>query len=106
MFYFIYKIIDTNNEEQFYIGSTNCISSRKSQHKKNVKNRVSKKYWFKLYQYIRANGGWESFNVIIIETGECEDKLFIKQKEQEYINIHKPTLNTIKANKIINIINK
>ncbi len=43
--YTIYKIIDNNNPEQFYIGSTLCFSRRKSHHKKNVTNKRGKRYW-------------------------------------------------------------
>lgn len=97
MKYWVYKIIDINNTNEFYIGSTNKFSSRKSNHKKNVTNKRSKKYWFKLYQYIRANGGWCNFEMNILQTGECEDRIFIKELEQEYINIMSPTLNSAKA---------
>ena len=119
MKYWIYKITDKNNNEEFYIGSANRLSSRKSHHKKNVHNKTSKKYWCKLYQYIRTNGGWENFEFEILENGNCEDtvggsiinilgnsiestlksKQYIKYKEQEYINRLKPTLNTISAHK-------
>ena len=99
MKYWIYKIMDKTNNEEFYIGSTNRLSSRKSHHKKNVHNKVSKKYWCKLYQYIRANGDWENFDFIVLEAGTCEDKTYIKQKEQEYIDKMKPTLNSISAHK-------
>jgi hypothetical protein len=97
MKYYIYKIIDKNNNEEFYIGSTNKLSTRKSSHKKHVHNKVSKKYWCKLYQYIRANGDWENFDFIVLETGTCEDNNYYKQKEQEYIDKLKPTLNSISA---------
>lgn len=97
MKYWIYKIIDKNNNEEFYIGSTNNFSSRKSHHKKNVNNKSGKKYWCKVYQYIRANGNWENFDIIILEAGTCEDKEYYKQKEQEYIDKLKPTLNSMKA---------
>lgn len=97
MKYYIYQIIDKNNNEEFYIGSTNNISARKSKHKKTTNNKVSKRYWTKLYKYIRENGNWECFEVIIIESGECDTKLFMRQKEQEYINNMKPTLNSISA---------
>jgi group I intron endonuclease len=95
--YYIYKIVNKNNKEEFYIGSTNNFSSRKCKHKKSVCNKTSKKYWCKLYQYIRANGGWESFEMSVLEAGTCEGKEYIKQKEQEYINKLKPTLNSISA---------
>ena len=58
---YIYRIQNNNDPEQFYIGSTLNLSRRKSHHKKNVKNRVGKLYWTKLYQYIREHGGWDNF---------------------------------------------
>jgi len=98
MKYWIYKIKCKNNEiEEFYIGSTNKLSSRKSQHKKNVHNKVSKKYWCKLYQFIRANGDWDNFEIVVLEAGTCEEPDYIRHKEQEYINQLNPTLNSIKA---------
>ena len=97
MKYYIYKITDSKNQEEFYIGSTKDISRRKSQHKKNTCNKSKKSYWRKVYQYIRANGGWTSFEVTILEAGNCEDSAYMKQKEQEYINKLKPTLNSSKA---------
>jgi len=97
MKYYIYKIYDNNNKEEFYIGSTKNFSSRMSHHKKNVRNKVGKLYWCKVYQYIRANGGWDNFTKDIIEAGTCSDCKFIKQKEQYYITLHKPTLNSISS---------
>ena len=97
MKYYIYKIIDNNNKDEFYIGSTKNLSSRISHHKKNVKNKVGKRYWCKIYQYIRANGGWDNFTVDIIEAGTCDDPKFCKQKEQFYITKYSPTLNSIMA---------
>ena len=97
MKYYIYKIYDNNNKEEFYIGSTKNFSSRMSHHKKNVRNKVGKLYWCKVYQYIRANGGWDNFTKDIIEAGTCSDCKFIKQKEQFYITLHKPTLNSISS---------
>jgi hypothetical protein len=100
MKYWIYKITDKEEPLEFYIGSTNRFSSRKSQHKKNVYNKVGKKYRCKLYQYIRGKGGFDNFDMSIIEQGECNDRLFIRNKEQEYINELKPTLNSIRVIKL------
>ena len=97
MKYYIYKIYNNNNKDEFYIGSTKNFSSRMSHHKKNVRNKVGKLYWCKVYQYIRANGGWDNFTKYIIEAGTCSDCKFIKQKEQYYITLHKPTLNSISS---------
>jgi hypothetical protein len=99
MKYYIYKIVDKNNPEEFYIGSTSNFSSRKSKHKKNTNNKVGKNYWCKIYQYIRANGNWDNFEMSILEAGTCEGKGLCRKKEQEYIVNLKPTLNSINAYK-------
>lgn len=95
--YYIYKITDKEDANEYYIGSTVNISTRKSHHKKSTTNRVSKKYWCLLYQYIRANGGWDNFDFEVLETGQYIDKKEIKQKEQEYIDRYNPSLNTVRA---------
>jgi len=101
MKYYIYRINCKTVPLEFYIGSTNKFSSRKSNHKKSYKNKRSKKYWCKLYLFIRSNGGWDNFEMVIIEDGEVNIKVDILRKEQEYINSLCPTLNTNKACKSI-----
>ena len=97
MKYVIYRINCLTIPEQFYVGSSNKFTSRKSSHKKAHKNKRSKKYWCKLYLFIRSNGGWDNFEMIIIEDGEVETKEEVLRKEQEFINSLCPTLNTNKA---------
>jgi len=94
---YIYKIENNTDKDQFYIGSTLNLSRRKSHHKKNVRNRVGKLYWCKLYVYIRNNGGWDNFTftklheVDILLLSKC------KEFEQSIIDELKPPLNSIKA---------
>lgn len=97
----IYKIYQPEIPEIFYIGSTTNFSSRKSNHKKYCNNRVSKKYKYPLYKYIRASGGWDKFLIEIIEKVSVKSKGEGLQKEQEYIDLLKPKLNSIRAKKII-----
>jgi len=105
MKYYIYRINCITIPTQFYIGSTTNFSARKSSHRKAHKNKVSKKYWCKLYLFIRSNEGWTNFEMVIIEEGECETKDHIRRKEQEYIDSLIPQLNTNRAIKMnINII--
>ena len=98
--YTIYKIIDNNNNEQFYIGSTKCFSRRKSHHKKNVTNKRGKRYWTKLYVYIRENGGWDNFTMEAIQISDYETKQEALRDEQNFIINLKPTLNVNKAIKL------
>ena len=100
MKYVIYRINCKTISDQFYVGSSNCFSSRKSNHKKAHKNKRSKKYWCKLYLFIRTNGGWENFEMVIIEDGEVETKEDILRKEQQFIDTLNPTLNSKRAIKL------
>jgi hypothetical protein len=99
---YIYKISNNNDPTEFYIGSTLNLSRRKSHHKKNVKNKRGKLYWCKLYQYIRENGGWESFTFIKIHEMEVESMSQCVEEEQAIINMLKPTLNSIRSSKLTN----
>jgi group I intron endonuclease len=79
----IYKII-VPNCEKIYIGSTNNIIQRISQHKD-----YSKHYYnpnIQLYYTIRENGGWEKCVLEIIETDA------LKEREQFWVNSFSPNV--------------
>lgn len=90
----MFYIIKCNNLEltDVYIGSTFNFTNRKSEHKKK-----STHHHYKIYQYIRENGGWDNFNMTLIERRICRDMLEARQYEQHLIEQHKSSLNTIKA---------
>ena len=93
--FIIYKIYhkDANIHEEYY-GSTNNFSRRKSQHKKNTTNKRKKSYHRKLYKFIRLFGGWDNFHMEIIETLECENDLECRAREQYFIDLYHPSLNS------------
>jgi len=78
------KITDT------YIGSTRCFLTRESSHKNSVF-----KINTKLYRFIRSNFGWNNFNMVIIEKFSCKNKKQLQSREDFYINLWEPKLNTI-----------
>tara|TARA_R110000772_G_scaffold240461_1_gene352694 strand:+ start:25 stop:519 length:495 start_codon:yes stop_codon:yes gene_type:complete len=84
---FIYKIWK-KDDENFYIGSTGDFSYRKRTHKYSCNNPKAKGYNYKIYNHIRTNGGWDSWNMDIIEECETQDR------EIEIIKEMKPSLNT------------
>ena len=96
----IYKLIckDTNITD-IYIGSTNNINKRKILHKYNTTNQKSKSHNFRVYQFIRDNGGWNNWDIIIIENYPCENKKQSLIREEEIRKELQPTLNTNKATK-------
>jgi len=80
-----------------YIGSTQNYKRRMIQHKYNCNNLYSKEHHQLLYQYIRTNGGWDSFDTEIIYEFQCEDNKHKRMVEQEYINKFSNGLNSCKA---------
>ena len=72
-----------------YIGSTFNFDERMSVHKGNCNNPNKREYNYKLYQHIRANGGWDSYEVKIIEYYDCKDKRELEKREDEImLNFH------------------
>jgi len=91
----IYKLCckDTNIKD-IYIGSTSNFKLRKFAHKSDCYNISRRHYNYKVYQFIRENGGWENWTMIMVhEYPECENKLQKESKEREYIELLKPSLN-------------
>ena len=95
----IYRIshkLDYENEN-VYIGSTVDLYKRKREHKHSCINEKSKNYKFKLYQYIRENGGWDNFQFTILRVCNDADKKVLIKLEQSFIDVYEPTLNTNSA---------
>lgn len=92
----IYKIVHKTNPDDYdvYVGHSTDIQSRKWDHKKSCNNENSKMYNFKVYQYIRENGGWDNFEIIEIEKYPCNSRNEACQKEQEWCYKLNSKLNT------------
>ena len=91
----IYKIFHKDrNIQEIYYGSTTHFSRRKSQHKKNTTNKRNKLYNSKLYKFIRLMGGWDMFDMEIVEIYPCDNLMEGKSREQYHIDLNKPSLNS------------
>tara|TARA_R110002110_G_scaffold26703_3_gene97801 strand:+ start:138 stop:536 length:399 start_codon:yes stop_codon:yes gene_type:complete len=88
----IYKIVVG---EEIYIGSTKLkyLSQRQSSHNQGLRNPNSKDYNYLLYKFCREN----NVEKIICELIETVDNENIFIKEQEYMDLLKPTLNHYRA---------
>jgi hypothetical protein len=92
----IYKI--TCNDDTItdvYVGHTTNFIQRKHTHKQSCINPDSVNYSLKLYEVIRANGGWNNWKMEIINVFECKDHYEAKTKEHEYFIALNATLNSI-----------
>ena len=90
-----YKIVCKNLDiHEIYIGHTTDFTTRTLRHKNNCKNPNNKSYNQNVYRFIRDNGGWDNFDMILIERTKCEDILDAKRKERKYIEDMHATLNS------------
>ena len=77
-----------------YIGQTTNFKQRKAQHKSTCNNEKTKNHNFYVYKFIRDNGGWENWNMILVEKINCNDKLEVCQRERYYVELFKAKLNS------------
>ena len=94
MLFTIYKISIADN---VYVGSTKDFEERKSRHIRNCYLEKDRAYNYKVYKFIRENGGWDKCRMEIIENYECENKKDALLREQYFIDELGATLNTIKS---------
>ena len=93
-YYYVYKLFHPDCSE-FYIGSTTNMRLRKNNHKYYCNNEnYSKEYNLKVYQYIRSNSGFDSWQFEVLE--HIRNSINIKELhgvERKYIEELKPSLN-------------
>jgi len=89
----IYKIQHKEKPELFYIGYTTNFDSRKYQHK--VASDLTKRNSCpsNFYNAIRANGGWEKFEMMPLKQLDCKNRIGALIEEQRTIDEMKPTMN-------------
>ncbi len=90
----IYKLCckDTSIED-IYIGSTCNFHRRKACHKHSCNNENNHNHNQPVYQFIREHGGFQNWDMIMIQEKAVENKLEKEKLEREYIEKLKPRLN-------------
>ena len=68
-----------------YVGHTTNFATRKAVHKHNAVNPNAKDHTSHLYQHIKTHGGWDNFDMILIETRSCMNRLEACKIEREHI---------------------
>jgi hypothetical protein len=92
----IYKITCKNSLiKDVYVGHTTNFVQRKHAHKQSCINAKTSNHKCKLYEVIRANGGWANWKMEIINFFDCADHYAARKKEQEYFISLNATLNSI-----------
>jgi len=98
IFGLIYIIKHKNDDtKKVYIGSTINLKHRINEHKSTCNNEKSKNYNYKLYQYLRENGGFYMFEIIILECYVCNFNHELHDREDDYIKMYDNNLNSKRA---------
>lgn len=90
----VYKLccVDTDITEE-YVGSTKNFNRRKASHKSSCNNEKSKDYNLNVYEFIRANGSWNNWRMIQLESVNYETRRDLEAHERRWIEQLKPELN-------------
>ena len=92
----IYKICCKNIDiTDIYVGHTTNIKKRIRHHKDSCNYSKDKHYHYKVYDFIRNNGGWDNWEIIVLEEYPCNSFSDAIIKEREYYETLKATLNMI-----------
>jgi hypothetical protein len=87
-----HKIDET---KEYYIGSSYDLKDRCRKHKTSCNNQNSKQSNIKLYKYIRENGGWDCWNMILLYDYPCKNRNELELEEKKCIKEYKSTLNQV-----------
>lgn len=97
---FIYKICCNDLDiKEIYVGSCGSLRDRKWKHKFCCTTETDPKYNYPIYQYIRENGGWNNFDLIILERYEYTEKYELRARERYYVELLKASLNSVIPNR-------
>jgi len=89
----IYKICCNDiNIVDIYVGSTDNMKERKRMHR-SIWNSTNPKHQYKVYAFIKANGGWDNWSMIEVERIEYERKPQLHARERFHIEQLRATLN-------------
>ena len=90
----IYKIVCNDVEiKECYVGSTCNFRTRKFEHKSRCSNAKDAAYNKNVYQFIRANGNWDAWDMVMVEEFKHDTKLQLHSRERHHIETLKATLN-------------
>ena len=92
---FIYRLVCKDlSVKEIYVGSSTNFRQRKAQHKCSCTNPNNSKYHLKVYEYMRNNGGWDIWDMVLLEKYPCNDKYELEKRERHWMEELKSSLNS------------
>lgn len=77
----IYKIQHNTINDLVYVGSTINFTRRKNEHKSRCNNENNNTL---KYRTMRANGGWDTFRMVVVKLYSCNNKRELDVEEERY----------------------
>ena len=78
---------------EVYIGSTTNFNERKRQHRDACCKEQDKRYCYPVYWFVRDNGGWANWDMVLIDTVSVSGKLEAHKVERRYVESFNAVLN-------------
>jgi hypothetical protein len=98
----IYKLVCKDlTITELYVGQTTNFKARKFSHKNCCTNENNIKYKRRVYQFIRENGNFVNWDMIVIHRQSCIDRYEAHNIERSYIESLNATLNSVIPNRTI-----
>jgi len=92
----IYKIVCNDlTITETYVGHTINFTKRKCEHKRVCNNEADKHHHYKIYQTIRANGGWDNWSMLEICKYPCASNEEARAEERRFYEILNASLNMV-----------
>ena len=91
---FVYKLVCKDvNVTEVYVGSSTSLRNRRYTHKACC-TRENDKAYNRPVSYIRENGGWQNWNLLVIERVEFEFRFELQDRERFHMEALHATLNS------------
>ncbi len=92
----IYKLVCRDVDiTDCYVGHTTNFIKRKSHHKQSCIKETYKHHNQYVYQFIRQNGGWDNWDMVVIEQFECNNQNEACARERYWIETMQSKLNKV-----------
>ena len=96
----IYKIVCKDlTIKDLYVGHTTDFTRRKAQHKYYCNTEHSLGFNMKLYEMVRNNGGWDNWEMVLVENYSCSNGNEARTKERYWYETLHANMNTQKPNR-------
>ncbi len=89
--------VEASWDKFIYIGSTVKVKNRRDMHKYKCNTETKRGHNTLVYKLIRENGGFDNWEMIVIEKKRCESFEELRKLEQVWIDKVGPILNQGKA---------